>query len=47
MARNERVKYTMAVETKREGEVFRIVAGVIMVAAILFGVLELTDVIRI
>jgi hypothetical protein len=31
----------MPVQTKREDEVFRMVAGVLMVAAILFGLLEL------
>jgi hypothetical protein len=37
----------MPVQTKREDEVFRMVAGVIMVAAILFGIMELMDVIHI
>jgi hypothetical protein len=37
----------MAVETRREDDVFRMVAGVLMVALIVFGVLELFDVIRV
>jgi len=37
----------MPVQTKRENDIFRMVAGVIMVSAILFGVLELMDVVRI
>ena len=37
----------MPVETKREDKIFRMVAGVMMVAAILFGVLELMNIIHI
>ena len=37
----------MPVQTKQENDIFRMVAGVIMVSAILFGVLELMDVVRI
>jgi hypothetical protein len=37
----------MAIGAKREDEIFRMVAGAMMVLAILFGVLELADVIRI
>jgi hypothetical protein len=37
----------MPVQTNRENDIFRMVAGVMMVAAILFGVLELMDVIHI
>jgi hypothetical protein len=37
----------MKTETNREGNVFRLVAGTMMVVAILFGVLELFNVIHI
>jgi hypothetical protein len=37
----------MAIGTKREDDIFRMVAGAVMVLAILFGVLELADVIHI
>jgi hypothetical protein len=37
----------MQTEPSREGQVFRLVAGTMMVAAILFGVLELFNVIHI
>jgi hypothetical protein len=37
----------MPVRTMREDEVFRMVVGVLMVASILFGLLELMDVIHV
>jgi hypothetical protein len=37
----------MPVQTRSESDVFRIVVGVLMVASILFGVLELMDVIHV
>ncbi len=37
----------MQTETNRENEIFRIVAGALMVVLIVFGVLELMDVIHI
>ena len=37
----------MPTETNREGHVFRLVAGAMMILAILFGVLELLDVVHI
>ena len=37
----------MPVQARSENEVFRIVVGVLMVAAILFGVLELMNVIHV
>ena len=37
----------MPTETNREGHVFRLVAGTMMIVAILFGILELFDVIHI
>jgi len=37
----------MQTDTKRQNDIFRLVAGCMMVAAILFGVLELLDVIRV
>lgn len=37
----------MQIETNQEGRVFRLIAGTIMVAAILFGVLELFNVVHI
>jgi hypothetical protein len=37
----------MAVESNREREIFRLVAGTMMVVLILFGLLELMDVIHI
>ena len=37
----------MQTDTNRQNEIFRIVAGVMMVAVILFGVLELMDVIHV
>ena len=37
----------MPVQARSEKEVFRIVVGVLMVAAILFGVLELMNVIHV
>jgi hypothetical protein len=37
----------MPVQARREEEVFRIVVGVLMVASILFGLLELMDVIHV
>jgi hypothetical protein len=35
------------VQSKREDDIFRMVAGAIMVSAILFGMLELFDVIHV
>jgi hypothetical protein len=37
----------MPVETNRENEIFRMVAGVMMVVAILFGVMELMNIVHI
>jgi len=37
----------MPVETKREDEIFRMVAGVVMVVFILFGVMELMNIVHI
>ena len=37
----------MPVETKREDEIFRMVAGAVMVVAILFGVMELMNIVHI
>jgi hypothetical protein len=37
----------MPVETKREDEIFRMVAGVVMVVLILFGVMELMNIVHI
>ena len=37
----------MPVETKREDEIFRMVAGVVMVVLILFGVRELMNIVHI
>jgi hypothetical protein len=37
----------MPVQARREDEIFRIIVGVWMVAAILFGLLELMDVIHV
>ena len=37
----------MPVQTRREDEVFRIIAGVLMVGSILFGLLELMNVIHV
>jgi hypothetical protein len=37
----------MPIGTKREDDIFRMVVGTVMVLAILFGVLELADVIHV
>jgi hypothetical protein len=37
----------MQMDANRQSEIFRVVAGVMMVALILFGVLELMDVIHV
>jgi hypothetical protein len=37
----------MAIGTRREDDIFRMVVGTVMVLLILFGVLELADVIHI
>jgi len=37
----------MPIDSKREGEVFRLIAGTMMVVLILFGVLELFNVVHI
>lgn len=37
----------MPFQVRREDEVYRVVVGVLMVAAILFGLLELMDVIHV
>jgi len=37
----------MPVETKREDEIFRMVVGVVMVVLILFGVMELMNIVHI
>ena len=37
----------MPVETKREDEIFRMVAGVVMVVLILFGVMELMNIVHV
>jgi hypothetical protein len=37
----------MPVQIRREDEVFRMIVGVVMVAAIVFGVLELMNVIHV
>jgi len=37
----------MPVETNRENEIFRMVAGIMMVGAILFGVMELMNIVHV